>query len=70
MNDKSEFIRGNKDKNVNGWKLIKTESVWDYKPLYCLAYWENGDIIEDTEEFIDNKTIAIDYYNSSKGERK
>ena len=70
MSDKSEFIRGNKDINVNGWKLIITESIWDYKPLYCLAYWENGDVIEDTEEFIDNKTIAIDYYNSSKGEIK
>ena len=70
MSDKSEFIRGNKDINVNGWKLIITESIWDYKPLYCLAYWENGSVIEDTEEFIDNKTIAIDYYNSSKGEIK
>ena len=38
--------------------------------IYNLAYWKNGDVIEDTEEFLDNKTIAIDYYNSVKGERK
>ena len=36
--------------------------------IYNLAYWKNGNVVEDTEEFIDNKTIALDFYESVEGE--
>ena len=61
------FIKGNKDTKINGWKLCRYINYPSYeKPhfIYHLAYWKNGKVVEDTEEFIANKTIAIDYYNN------
>ena len=72
MKEENTIIRGSKDYNTDGWKLLK---YIDYPSnekarfIYNLAYWKNGNIIEDTEEFIDNKTIAIDFYNSVKEEK-
>ena len=65
------IIKGNKDINIDGWKLLQ---YYHYpsneKPaiIYNLAYWKNGNVVEDTEEFIDNKTIALDFYESVEGE--
>ena len=70
MKDKDEkFIRGNKDININGWKLLQyMDYPSGYKPylIYHLAYWKNGKILEETEEFFDSKIIAMDFYNSER----
>ena len=70
---KDKIILGNKDTNINGWKLFQYVDYPSYeKPclIYNLAYWKNGRIIEETEEFFDSKIIAIDFYNDNNKEYK
>ena len=66
-----KIIKGNKDTKTNGWKLIRYMDYPSYEKscfMYHLAYWKNGRIIEETEEFFDSKIIAIDFYNDNNKE--
>jgi hypothetical protein len=70
MNDK--IILGNKNTEINGWKLFQYVDYPSYnKPclIYNLAYWKNGRIIEETEEFFNSKIIAIDFYNEQQKDK-
>ena len=67
---KEEIIAGNKDINVDGWKVLEFDSVLNPdEPCYDLAYWKNGEIVEETEEFWDSEIIALNEY-SNRIERK
>ena len=60
---REEIIAGNKDINVDGWKVAKFDSIFDSdESCYDVAYWENGKIVEETEEFWDSEIIALNEY--------
>ena len=73
---KEEIIAGNKDLNVDGWKVAKFDSIfggenidgeytpYSEEPCYDLAYWENGKIVEETEYFWDSEIIALNEYSN------
>ena len=58
----SKFIRGSKNKNVDGWKVLR---YIDYPSgenacyIYNVAYWRYGEIDQSTEEFYDSEIIAL-----------
>ena len=58
----SKFIRGSKNKNVDGWKVLR---YIDYPSgenacyIYNVAYWSDGEFDQSTEEFYDSEIIAL-----------
>ncbi len=67
-----KIIKGNKDINVDGWKVLEFESVFydieyeDNHLCYNVAYWRDGKIDESTEEFYDSEIIALNEYEINK----
>ena len=73
---KEEIIAGNKDINVDGWKVAKFDSIFGGENIdsddscYDLAYWKNGKIVEETEDFWDSEIIALNEYSIRIEEKK